>query len=437
MDNQFISLSSWPQAIMHIDADAFFASCEQAIHPELKGRPVICGKERGIVAAASYEAKARGIQRGVRLSDVKKICPDAVILPSDYETYSLFSVRMFEILRRFSPDVEEYSIDEAFVDLTGLRRSYHGSYEVIAEKMRTAIETELGITVSAGISLSKVLAKIGSKRNKPNGLTMIPGREIHLYLGKLPVEKVWGIGPNTAAFLGKHGIKTALEYARKDEEFVKKYLSKPYHEIWHELNGRSVYPVTTETKNSYQSISKARTFTPPSMDEGFVFAQLSKNLENACIKARRYRLAAARIIVFLRKQDFTSAGVEIKLTRPTAYPVELFGLLRQGFAQIFQPRTLYRQTGVVLSGLVAESGVQFSLFDDTTKIEKMARVYSVVDEISAKYGKHTIQHAASLPTKLQAQHEGERGDVPVRRADLFKGETRRQRLGLPLLHMKV
>ena len=437
MDNQPLTLSSWPQAIMHIDADAFFASCEQAIHPELRGRPVITGKERGIVAAASYEAKARGVQRGVRLSDVKKICPDAVILPSDYETYSLFSVRMFEILRRFSPDVEEYSIDEAFVDLTGLRRSFHGSYEVIADTMRKTIETELGITVSAGVSLSKVLAKIGSKHNKPNGLTMIPGRDIHLYLEKLPVEKLWGIGANTAAFLRKHGIITALQFAKKDEDFVKKFLSKPYQEIWHELNGRSVYPVTTETKNSYQSISKARTFTPPSMDEGFVFAQLSKNLENACIKARRYRLAAARIIVFLRKQDFTSNGVEIKLSRPTAYPVELFGLLRQGFAQVFQPRTLYRQTGIVLSGLVAESGVQFGLFDDTTKIEKMARVYSVVDEISAKYGKHTIQHAASLPTKLQAQHEGERGDVPVRRADLFKGETRRQRLGLPLLHMKV
>src|SRR5512143_740842 len=154
MDNQFIQFSSWPRAILHVDADAFFASCEQAIHPELRGRPVITGKERGIVAAASYEAKARGVSRGVRLSEVKKICPEAVILPSDYETYSLFSVRMFEILRRFSPDVEEYSIDEAFVDLTGLRRSSHGPYELIARAMQTAIETELGITVSAGVSLS-------------------------------------------------------------------------------------------------------------------------------------------------------------------------------------------------------------------------------------------------------------------------------------------
>ncbi len=437
MDNQFISFSSWPQAIMHIDADAFFASCEQAIHPELKGRPVICGKERGIVAAASYEAKARGVQRGVRLSDVKKICPDAVILPSDYETYSLFSVRMFEILRRFSPDVEEYSIDEAFVDLTGLRRSFHGSYETIAEKMRATIKQELGITVSAGVSLSKVLAKIGSKHKKPDGLTVIPGRDIHRYLEKLPVEKLWGIGPNTAAFLNKHGIHTALEFARKDEGFVTKNLSKPYREIWHELNGRSIYPVVTESKSTYQSISKAKTFTPPSQDETFVFAQLSKNLENACIKARRYKLAATRLIIFVRKQDFTSSGVELKLNRPTAYPGELFGLLRQGFQHVYQPRTPYRQTGVVLSGLAPEAETQYTLFDDTTKIDKMARIYECVDELSKKYGKHAVQHAASLPTKLQAQHEGERGDVPARRERLFKGENKRQRLGLPMLNIKV
>ena len=436
-DSQPLTISSWPQAILHLDADAFFASCEQAIHPELKGRPVITGKERGIVAAASYEAKARGVQRGMRLFEVKKVCPDCVILPSDYETYSLFSVRMFEILRRFSPDVEEYSIDEAFVDLTGLRRSFHGSYESIAEKMRKTIETELGITVSAGLSLSKVLAKIGSKHNKPNGFTAIPGREIHLYLEKLPVEKVWGIGSNTAAFLNKHGITTALQFAKREEGFIDRYLSKPYREIWHELNGRSVYPVVTESKNTYQSISKAKTFTPPSQDESFVFAQLSKNLENACIKARKYKLAASKIVVFLRKQDFTSSGVEIKLTRPTAYTAELFGVLRQGFQNVYQPRSLYRQTGVVLCGLVAEAGVQYTLFDDMTKIGKMARIYESIDELSRKYGKHTIQHGASLPAKLQAQHEGERGDVPVRKNDLFKGENKRQRLGLPLLHIKI
>ena len=437
MSSQPITISSWPRAILHLDADAFFASCEQAMHPELKGKPVITGKERGIVAAASYEAKARGVKRGMRLFEVKKVCPDAVMLPSDYETYSLFSLRMFEIIRRFSPDVEEYSIDEAFVDLTGLRRSFHGSYGTIAQKMQKSVEKELGITVSVGVSLSKVLAKIGSKNNKPNGLTLIPGRDVHLYLDKLPVEKVWGIGPNTAAFLGKFGITTALQFARKDEAFIRKNLSKPYQEIWHELNGRSAYPVVTEAKQSYQSISKTKTFTPPSNDATFVFAQLSKNLENACIKARRYQLSASRLIVFLRRQDFKDSGVEIKLSSPTAYPANLFSALREGFNHIYNPRELYRQTGIVLAGLVSEEDIQRSLFDDIVKIEKLEKIYKAVDSLSERFGKHTIQHASSMPAKLQAQHEGDRGDSPQRKENLFKGENRRQRLGLPVLNIKV
>lgn len=437
MNDQPLTIRSWPRAILHLDADAFFASCEQAINPELRGRPVVTGRERGIVAAASYEAKARGVKRGVPIHEVKKVCPEAVILPSDYETYSLFSFRMFEIIRRFSPDVEEYSIDEAFVDLTGLRRSFHGPYGMIAERMQEAVEKELGITVSVGVSLSKVLAKIGSKHRKPCGLTLIPGRDIHLFLRDLPVEKVWGIGPNTAEFLRKLGVRTALQFAQKDEAFIQRHLSKPYQEIWHELNGRSVYPVVRESKSDYQSISKAKTFTPPSEDEDFIFAQLSKNLENACIKARRHRLAATRLALFLRTQDFRDTGVEMRLSRPTSYPVELFGSLREGFRSVFRPRLLYRLTGVVLAGLVPEAGVQFTLFDDTARIEKMARIYQAVDGLSERFGKHTVQHAASLPTKLQSQHEGERGDVPRRKEDLFRGENRRQRLGLPMLRMKV
>jgi DNA polymerase IV len=432
-----ITIHSWPRAILHLDADAFFASCEQAVHPELKGRPVITGKERGIVAAASYEAKAKGIKRGVRLWDVKKICPDAVILPSDYETYSLFSLRMFSIIRRFTPDVEEYSIDEAFADLTGLRRTFHGPYISIAKKIQETVERELGITVSVGVSLSKVLAKVGSKHNKPHGITMIPGREIHKYLAKLDIGNVWGIGPNTAAFLRKFGINSALDFARKDENFVTKHLSKPYHEVWHELNGRSVYPVTTESKSSYQSISKTRTFTPPSMDRAFVLAQLSKNLENACIKARRYGLSASRLIIFLRKQDFTDSGAELKLTCPSSHPSDLFGLLREGFDSLYSPDTLYRQTGVVLAGLVAESKVQYTLFDDTAKIEKMSKVYDAVDMLSEKFGKYTVQHAVSLPANIQSQHEGERGDIPERKQGLLKGENGRQRLGLPMLDVEV
>ncbi len=432
-----ITIRSWPRAIMHIDADAFFASCEQAVKPALKGRPVITGKERGIVAAASYEAKRRGVERGMRLFEAKKACPDAVILPSDYETYSLFSMRMFQILRRFSPAVEEYSIDEAFVDLTGLRRLHRGPYGEIAKKIQETVERELGITVSIGVSLTKVLAKAASKHRKPHGLTVIPGRDIHLFLKDLPVGKVWGIGPNTAELLGKLGVNTALELARKPEAFVKRYLSKPYIEVWHELNGRGVYVVNQEDKTSYQSIGKTRTFTPPSSDETFVFAQVSRNLENACIKARRYRLSATRIILFLKTQEFRTSGVELKLTRPSAYPLELLGSTREGFAGIFTGGVLYRATGVILAGLVPESSVQYTLFDDVTKIEKLSRIYGAMDGLSEKFGKHTISLVSSLPVKLQRQHEGGRGDVPKRKTGLFKGENKRQRLGVPVLDVKV
>jgi DNA polymerase IV len=303
--------------------------------------------------------------------------------------------------------------------------------------MQETIATELDIPVSVGVSVSKVLAKIASKHGKPKGLTVIPGEDIHLYLERLPVGKVWGIGHNTTEFLRKFGITTALQYARREEPFIKRHLSKPYQEIWHELNGRSVYPVVTESKSSYQSIGKVKTFTPPSGDEAFIFAQLSKNLENACIKARRHGLAATRLVFFLRTQGFRDYGMEIRLSRPTAFPVNLFEPLKEGFRQVYREGMLYRLTGVALAGLTPESKVQYSLFDDTARIEKMSRVYSAIDTLSERFGKHTVYHAASLPTRIQAQHEGERGDVPRRKADLFKGENKRQRIGLPLLQIKV
>src|SRR5215217_2231556 len=141
MDSQPLTLSSYPQAILHIDGDAFFASCEQAGNPKLKGKPVITGKERGIAASMSYEAKARGVTRGMRLSEIKRLCPDAIILPSDYETYSLLSQRLVAIVRRYTPEVEEYSIDEVFADLTGLRRPLRMSYEAMAATIKRELDT--------------------------------------------------------------------------------------------------------------------------------------------------------------------------------------------------------------------------------------------------------------------------------------------------------
>ncbi len=428
MNTQLLTIESWPRAILHLDADAFFASCEQAVNPCLKGKPVIVGKERGIVTAASYEAKAKGVKRGMRIFEAKRICPDVIVKESDYETYSLFSVRMFEIVRRFSPDVEEYSIDEAFVDLTGLRRVFRSSYQDIAKKIQKTINIELGISVSIGVSITKVLSKIASSHQKPKGLTVISGKDIHIYLEKLPVQKIWGIGPNTAAYMKKLNIHTALDFAKKDESFVKRHFSKPYQEIWHELNGRSVYTVISESKSSYQSISKAKTFNKPTNDETFIFAELSRNLEEACIKARRYNLSATRLLILLKTQDFKNRAIEMRLNKPSAYPLEIFHILKEGFNLIYKPENIYRQTCIVLAGLVDASRIQYTLFDEMPKIEKISRIYNVIDKLSERFGRHTIQHGSSLPTINHNKKDAE---------DLIIGRNDKQRLKIPLLNIKI
>ena len=424
---------SWPRAILHIDCDAFFASCEQALHPEYRGKPVVTGKERGIVAAASYEAKARGVTRGVPLWEVKKLCPDAIILPSDYETYSLFSKRMFTIIRRFTPLVEEYSIDEAFVEITGLRRLYHASYPTIALQIKQATEQELGITVSVGLSLSKVLAKIGSKHKKPAGFTPIPGREIHHFLAELTVDKIWGIGPNTAAYCNTLGIRTALDLAQKPINYIKNHFTKPHIELWHELNGQAVFAIETQEKSTYATIGKTKTFTPPSSDPDYIFAQLLKNLENACIKARRHGLAARGLILYLRTQDFSGGGVEARLTRPSAFPHDMSALTRELFSKIYRSGASYRATGVVLTGLASAATRQQSLFEPPLRVAKLERIYTAIDQLAAKWGKHCVHLVGSSAAHKTPQHVLDRGDIPARKQARIKGETTRKHLALPML----
>jgi DNA polymerase IV len=396
MDNPPLTIRSFPRAIVHIDGDAFFASCEQAKHPTLQGKPVVTGKERGIAASMSYEAKARGVTRGMPIRQVRQVCPEAIILPSDYETYSLLSVRMFAIVRRYTPDVEEYSIDECFADLTGLRRPLRLSYEAMAAAIKHDLDTELGFTFSVGLAPNKVLAKIASKWRKPSGLTVIPGREIHHYLAELPVDHVWGIGEQTTAYLQKQGIRTALALARRPETWVRARLTKPFVQIWQELNGQVVFPLETEPKTTYASIQKVRTFTPPSSDESYVFGQLSRNIENACAKARRYQLAAKAAIVFLRTQDYRHLGLDVALSRPTNLAHQLVDVVRPQFGRIFTPSLDYRMTGVVLLKLQTETDRQLDLFGETLRAERVRQVYTAVDAVNQKYGKYTVYLGVEL-----------------------------------------
>jgi len=428
-----LNLHSFPNAILHIDGDCFFASCEVARRPELRGKAVVTGLERGIVSSLTYEAKARGVKRAMSLQEVKRICPDVVLLPSDYEAYSLYSMRMFNIVRRFTPDVEEYSIDECFADISGLQRPLNMSYEKIAQKIKETLDSELGFTFSVGLAPTKVLAKVGSKWNKPSGLTIIPGRDIHLFLSKLEVDKIWGIGPQTSAYLNKCGIRTALDFAEKDFEWVRSRLTKPHHEIWEELRGNMVYKIDPNKKSSYQSISKTKTFTPPSKEREYVFSQLSKNTESACIKLRRYNLATKKIFFFLKTQDFLFKGFEFKLMRATDNPIEIIKMIDKYFASVFLEDRLFRATGIVLMDLAENNCRQADLFNEVVTAEKISKIFGSVDGMAKRYGKHTLFLGSSFSAINKSQHAGDRKTVADRKENLFKGETYRKRLAIPFL----
>lgn len=427
------SLHTFPRAILHVDGDAFFASCEVASRPELLGSPVVTGAERGIASSLSYKAKEQGVKRGMPLGEVRRICPEAVILPSDYETYSLFSKRMFEIVLRFTSEVEEYSIDECFADLTGMRRPLRLSYPEIALRIKQELQQELGITFSVGLAPNKVLAKVASRWQKPNGFTVIGAREIEKFLRDLPSESIWGIGPNTAAFLAKCGVRKALEFAKKPEEWVRARFTKPLQEIWRELRGEFVYPLSIGEKRNYQSISKTKTFTPPSNEAEFVFAQLSKNIENACIKARRHKLLASEATFFLKTADFNIRAIDVGFSRPTNIPAEIIPLARQQWGLFFQPHLLYRASGAVLSKLTLQNSLQLDLFGEAAHASAASEVYEVVDELHSRFGKHVVFLTSSLKAMQGWEHLGARGMSTRRKTTLFRGETFRRRLGIPFL----
>ena len=216
---------------------------------------------------------------------------------------------------------------------------------------------------------------------------------------------------------------------------MREKFTKPGVEIWQELRGKSVYPVTTEEKSSYASISKTKTFAPPTSNAEYLFAHLMRNMESACIKARRYSLAPNKIAVFLKKNDFNTTGSEAKLSRPCAFPLEFSGIIHDLFDDCYCPKDLYRATGVVLLDLEPDDLVQYSLFDNPLQAEKIRGLYNVADELGLKFGKHTLLLGSSHP--IDKLGRGCRGSPTVREQTRLAGETRRRHLGLPLLHVKT
>ena len=436
MNAEPFMLSSFPRAILHLDGDAFFTSVEQAVVPALKGKPVVTGKERGIIACASYAAKALGIARGMPLFDAKRRCPALIILPSDYETYGLYSRRMFNIMRRYTPMVEEYSIDEGFADITGMRRIFRIGYEDIACALQEEIRRELDITVSVGLAPTKGLAKLCSKYRKPAGFTALEGKDIHRFLPEIALEKVWGFGPNTVELLEKLGLHNAFDFAARPEKWAEQLLGKVGRELWNELRGRAVHAVQPGEAAPQATIIKSKTFTPASRDRAFVYAQLIRNVELAFVRSRRFKLRPRMIGVVLRRQDFHHAGLEATLNRPTAATLEVLPVVEEMYRRVFHESVDYRATLICLGHLEDDRAEQFDLFEDRVQIEKLRRATAAIDAVNARYGKQTVRSAASL--FLADKPPMTRDDAPERRrTQQLRGETRQQRLAMPRMTVRV
>lgn len=397
------------KTILHIDGDAFFVGVEMAKNPKLQGKAVVTGEERGIVSALSYEAKAIGITRGMPIFRVKKDFPNVIVLPGDYKAYVRYSGLMFDIVRRYADDVEEYSIDECFADLTGLDLPLKMTYREIAERIKREVNEELGLSVSIGLAPTKVLAKVASKWVKPNGLTVIEKETASDFLRKTSIEKIWGIGPKTSDFLKRLGVITAQDFVEKDVVWVRNNLSKPYEVLWAELRGVYLMQIDPVLKTVYSSIQKTRTFYPTTNDKVFLLSQLSKNIEEACMKARHYKLVPKKVSFFLKDRDFKYSNCSITLSSPTNAPEIIISLAEKKFEEMHTKGILYRTTGVTLECLVSASVSQGDLFGGGDKANKFEQVHKQIDFLEEKFGKRMV-YLASTHQALKRKVKGTESD---------------------------
>jgi len=401
--------TDFPHAVLHVDGDAFFVSCEMARRPDLRGRAVVTGEERGIATAMNQAAKAVGVTRGMRTRDIRSMHPSVVILSSDYGMYRLYARRMYEIVRRYADTVEEYSIDECFALLrpSSTRRSGgHASlsYEDTARAIQQDLHQSLGITFSVGLGVNKVTAKIASKWNKPAGLTVMPLSSITTFLRDLPIGKVWGIGSSTTIYLRKLGITTALDLATKSREWVAEHCDKPLAEIYEEFQGKFVKDFEPAERLP-SSIQDTGTFYPPTSDRTFLWSQLSCHVEDACARLRSQGLMALRASFFLKTQSFQYSREEVALPELLAEPDAILGAIRPHFDALYRGGLIYRATGISLSGLRTPESVTPSLFAVPQNVTASRIVHQAVDRVSRRFGKHAIFLGSSFKA-LKA--EGER-----------------------------
>lgn len=393
--------------ILHVDMDAFFAEVELLERPELRGRPVIVGgshegADRGVVSAATYEARAFGVASAMPMAQARRLCPQAVVLPVRHGVYSQVSRQVMAILGQVTPVLERVSVDEAFLDVSGARRRM-GSPVQIGTWIRRRVREELGLPASVGIASTKFVAKLASAHAKPDGLLLVPAQATQDFLDVLPVGAMWGVGDKSAQALARWGVTEVRQLAatpvRQLERILGPAAARHLSDLSHGIDPRPVTPVRVE-----KSVGTESTFFDTLTDRGDARLVLLDQCHQCAARLRAAGWQGRVVVLKARGADFRTVTRSRTLAAPTDLARDLFVVVEQLFDALATPAGGYRLLGVRVEGLTAgAAGVQLALDEDPRR----GAPERAADAVTARWGGGAIR-PASLLARPEGRCEGRR-----------------------------
>jgi DNA polymerase-4 len=387
-----------PRQIIHCDMDAFYASVEMLDSPELIGKPVIVGgtSNRGVVSAASYEARKYGVRSAMPLVAARKLCPLGVFLPVRMGRYREVSEEIMAIFHRFTPLVEPLSLDEAFLDVTA-SRALLGDGETIAKEIKRLVRAETGLTVSAGVAASKLVAKIASDLHKPDGLTIVPPGREREFLAPLPIGRLWGVGNTTAKTLGLMGVRTIGDLARLPLALLTAKLGASHAEHLH-LVAQGIDERQVEPEQEAKSIGNEETFESDLRERQMIERELLALSTKVARRLRRHGVCGRTVTVKVKYHDFKQITRSATLATAICDEGELYAAGKALLEKTEAGRIPVRLVGISVSGLTTEeAGQQLSLFAAAQKKSgRQQGLHAAVDRITDKYGQQAIKPATLL-----------------------------------------
>lgn len=391
--------------IVHMDLDTFFVSCERRLDSQLEGKPVLIGSntDRGVVASCSYEARRYGIHSAMPMRMAKQLCPEAVILRGDASIYSKFSEEVTDIIKENVPLYEKSSVDEFYIDLTGMDK-YFGCMK-LASELRHRIIKETGLPISFGLSVNKTVSKIATGEAKPNNQKCIEKGTEKPFLSPLSVKKIPMVGDTTYRLLCDLGLKHIRTVQEMPMEMMSKILGKNGQTIWEKANGIDHTPVIQYTER--KSISTERSFERDTTDvkrlEGIILAMA----ENLVFQLRRGNKLTACVSFKIRYSDFQTQSIQRKIPYSAA-DHKIIPVVMELFRKLYTRRLLVRMVGVKFSHLV-EGAHQIDLFEDE---EKIINLYHAMDRMRERFGDRAVMRAAGMHAKTIGRWNPFSGDAP-------------------------